>query len=178
MGNRIAVMNEGALQQAGEPMSIYKRPENLFVAGFIGWPQMNFFNALVIQKDDHLFVEEEGSGNGGIVGPRMSARLAGDLAASLKNFTGKKIILGIRPEKLNVSKSVTGPNGSNIEAVVEVIEPLGAETFLYLGRGKKSLVARMNGGELARVNEKLGVGFDLSEAQFFDAQTGKAIAQR
>jgi multiple sugar transport system ATP-binding protein len=178
MGDRIAVMNEGALQQVGEPMSIYKRPENLFVAGFIGSPQMNFFNGVLIQKDGNLFVEEEGSGNGTIVGPRISTRLGGDLATSLKDYTGKKIILGIRPEKLNVSKSATGPNGSTIEAVVEVIEPLGAETFVYLGRGKNSLVARMNGGEQARVNEKLAVGFDSSEAHFFDAQTGKAIAQR
>jgi multiple sugar transport system ATP-binding protein len=175
MGDRIAVMNEGALQQVGRPMSIYKRPENLFVAGFIGWPQMNFFNARVIQKDGDLFVEEEGSGNGATVGPRISARLGGDVAASLKSYTGKKIVLGVRPEKLNVSKSITGPNGSNIEAVVEVVEPLGAETFVYLGRGKKALVARMNGGEQASVTEKLAIGFDLSEAHFFDAQTGKAI---
>jgi multiple sugar transport system ATP-binding protein len=175
MGDRIAVMNEGALQQVGEPMSIYKRPANLFVAGFIGSPQMNFFNAVVTQKDGSLFVEQEGSGNCTIAGPRISERLGGDLAASLKSYAGKKIVLGVRPEKLSVSKSATGPNGSTIEAVVEVIEPLGAETFVYLGRGKNSLVARMNGGEQARVNEKLAVGFDLSDAQFFDAQTGKAI---
>jgi multiple sugar transport system ATP-binding protein len=65
--------------------------------------------------------------------------------------------------------------GSNIEAVVEVVEPVGAETFLYLARGKQSLAARMNGGKNPQIKEKLALSFDIAQARFFDAATGKAI---
>ena len=77
-----------------------------------------------------------------------------------------------------MSPSVTEANGSNIEAVVKVVEAIGAETFLYLERGKQSLVARVNGEERARVKEKLAVSFDFSGAQFFDPTNGKAVEQR
>jgi multiple sugar transport system ATP-binding protein len=66
-------------------------------------------------------------------------------------------------------------NGSNIEAVVEVVEPVGAETFLYLVRGKQSLAARMNGGKSPGLKEKLALSFEMAEARFFDPATGKAI---
>jgi multiple sugar transport system ATP-binding protein len=177
MGDRIAVMNRGVIQQVGEPMRIYNQPVNLFVAGFIGWPQMNFFDARVVPKDDGLFVEEQSEGNGAVVGAQFSARLGNEVAAMLKEYAGKKIVFGVRPEKMRVSQSVMGMNGSNIDAMVEVVEPVGAETFIYLGRGKQSLVARIGGGEQASVKEKLALTFDMSGARFFDPETGRAIVQ-
>jgi len=177
MGDRIAVMNRGAIQQVGEPMSIYNQPVNLFVAGFIGWPQMNFFDARVVQKDGGLFVEEQSEGNGTVVGSRLSARLEEEAAAVLKDYAGNNIVFGIRPEKMRVSQGTMGTNGSNIEAKVEVVEPVGAETFLYLGRGKQSLVARVARGEHAKVNEKLALTFEMNGARFFDPATGRAIVQ-
>lgn len=178
MGDRIAVVNRGVIQQVGEPVSIYNQPANLFVAGFIGSPHMNFFETLVVEKAGGLFAEEQSEGNGAIAGPRFSAKVGDDVAAFLKGYVGQRLILGVRPEKMRVSRSVTEANGSNIEAVVEVVEAIGAETFLYLERGKQSLVARINGEERAGVKEKLAVAIDFSGAQFFDPTNGKAVEQR
>jgi multiple sugar transport system ATP-binding protein len=177
MGERIAVMNRGVIQQVGEPMSVYNQPANLFVAGFIGSPQMNFFDALVVQKEGALFVEEQGHGNGAIAGPRFSARLEEELASRLREYVGKKVVFGIRPEKMRNRAENMVSNGEYIEAVVEVVEPVGAETFLYLARGKQSLATRVSAGEHAKVKEKLALTFDLTKARFFDPATGKVIVQ-
>jgi multiple sugar transport system ATP-binding protein len=177
MGDRIAVMNRGVIQQVGEPMSIYNQPVNLFVAGFVGWPQMNFFDARVVAKDGNLVIEEQNEGNGTVVGPRFSARLGNEENELLKGYVGKKIVFGIRPEKMNVSQSAMGTNGSNIDAMVEFVEHVGAETFLYLGRGKQSLVARVAAAERAQAKEKLALTFDMNAARFFDPETGRAIVQ-
>jgi multiple sugar transport system ATP-binding protein len=174
LGDRIAVMNRGVVQQVGQPMGVYERPTNLFVAGFIGWPQMNFFDARVVQKDAGLFVEEHSDANGAIAGSQFSARVEMEAATRLKQYAGKQIVFGIRAEKMRVSPIETA-NGSNIEAVVEVVEAVGAETFLYLARGKQSLAARMNGGKNPEVREKLALSFDITQARFFDPSTGKAI---
>jgi multiple sugar transport system ATP-binding protein len=177
MGDRIAVMNRGEIQQVGEPMSIYNHPMNLFVAGFIGWPRMNFFDACVVPKEGALFVEEQNEGNGAVIGSRFSTRLGNAENELLKGYVGKKIVFGIRPEKMSVSQSAVGTNGSNIEAMVEVVEQVGAETFLYLGRGKQSLVARVAATERAKAEEKLALTFDTSGARFFDPETGRAIVE-
>jgi multiple sugar transport system ATP-binding protein len=177
MGNRIAVMSRGVIQQVGEPMSIYERPANLFVAGFIGWPRMNFFDARVMQKDGGLFVEEQNEGNGTVVGSRFSARLEDEAVGALKEYAGKKIVFGIRPEKMRVSESAVGTNGSNIEAMVEVVEQVGAETFLFLGRGRQSLATRLAAVEQAKVKEKLVLTFEMNGARFFDPETGRAIVK-
>ena len=174
MGDRIAVMNRGKVQQVGKPMSVYEHPANLFVAGFIGWPQMNFFEARVVQKNGDLFVEEQSDGNGAIVGPRFSARVETEAAAPLKQYAGKKIVFGIRPEEIQVSQMMSA-NGSNIDAVVEVVEPVGAETFVYLARGKQSLAIRIKGRENPEMKQKLALSFEMTEARFFDPATGKAI---
>jgi multiple sugar transport system ATP-binding protein len=177
MGDRIAVMSRGVIQQVGEPMSIYNQPANLFVAGFIGWPQMNFFDARLVEKDGGFFVEEQSDGNGAVLGSRFSARVGNEEYELLRGYVGKKIVFGIRPEKMSVSHSFMGANGSNIEATVEVVEPVGAETFIYLGRGKQSLVARVGGGKQASMKEKLALTFDMNGARFFDPETGRAIVR-
>jgi multiple sugar transport system ATP-binding protein len=175
MGDRIAVMNRGVIQQVEGPMSIYNEPVNMFVAGFIGSPQMNFFEAHVVQKDSGLFVEEQSEGNGAVVGSQFSTRLQNEAAAALKEYVGAKIILGVRPEKMRVLQSGVEANGSNIQAMVEVVETVGAETFLYLERGKQSLVASLGAGKQARVKEKLALTIEMDGARFFDPGTGRAI---
>ena len=174
MGDRIAVMNRGVVQQVGPPMSVYGQPSTMFVAGFIGWPQMNFFDAHVIQKGAGLFVEEQSDENSAMVGARFSAMLESDVASRLKQYAGKKIVFGIRPEKIHVSPTMAA-NGLNIEAVVEVVESVGAETFLYLARDKQSLAARITGWKYADAKEKLALSLEMTGARFFDPTTGKAI---
>jgi multiple sugar transport system ATP-binding protein len=178
MGDQITVMNRGVIQQVGEPMSVYECPTNLFVAGFIGSPQMNLFNVLVVHKDGGLFVEEQTNDNGEIAGSRFSERVEGGVAATLKEYVGKTVVLGIRPENVRAAAREAQLNGEIIEAVVELVEPIGAETLLYLGRGKKSVVARTAGRERAGVNDKLTLKFEMAGARFFDPVTGKAIAER
>lgn len=175
LGDRIAVMNRGVFQQVGQPSSVYEHPVNLFVAGFIGSPRMNFFDALFVQKENGLFLEEQNAGNGEMPTARFSVRLADEIAAHLKECAGEKIILGIRPEKIRSIAAAAGTNGQSVEAVVEIVEPAGAEKFIYFGRGKQSFVARMSRAEDVRVNEKMALTFDMSEAQFFDPVTGKAM---
>jgi multiple sugar transport system ATP-binding protein len=172
MGDRLAVIKQGVVQQVGAPMSLYERPANLFVAGFIGSPRMNFFDARVIQEDAGLRVEEQS--DGATVGSRFSAMPGTEAAARLKQYAGKKIVFGIRPEKMHVSQ-MAAANGSSIEAIVEVVEPIGAETFLYLARGNQSLAARMSGSENPKVKQKLALSFEMTEARYFDPATGKAI---
>jgi multiple sugar transport system ATP-binding protein len=174
MGDRIAVMNRGVVQHVGRPMSVYESPANLFVASFIGWPQMNFFDARVVQKDSGSFVEEQSEGDDAVVGLQFSARLESEAAARLKQYSGNKIVFGIRPEKMHVSQ-MAAANGSSIEALVEVVEPVGAETVVYLARGKQSLAARMNGAKNPQLNDKLALSFNIAEARFFDPGTGRAI---
>jgi multiple sugar transport system ATP-binding protein len=174
LGDRITVLNRGIVQQLGAPMSLYERPANLLVAGFIGWPRMNFFDAKVLEKDAGLFVEEQSGANAAIVGSRFSALLETEAASRLKQYAGKKIVFGIRPERMRVSQ-MAAANGSSIEATVEIIEPIGAETFLYLARGDQSLAARMSGGENPELKQKVALSFEMTQAQFFDPATGKAI---
>ena len=175
IGQRIAVLSRGKVQQVGAPMNVYERPANLFVAGFIGSPQMNFFDAQVVNKNGDLFVEEPVDVTGGIFGQRLVAKVQDKSAASLTEYAGKKIVIGIRPEKMSRKQNGTSTNGPGIEAVVELVEPVGAESFYYLSRGKQSLVFRMGPGETASANERLALGFEMTEARFFDPATGKAI---
>ncbi len=177
VGDRIAVMNRGMVQQIGRPMAIYEHPTNLFVAGFIGSPQMNFFDALVVQKESGLFLEEQNSGNGEVSGPRFSLRLDSEIAAALKVCAGKKIVFGIRPEKISRIPETVRMNGQNVEAIVEIVEPVGAEKFVHFARGKKSFVARMSRVEEVKANDKLTVTLDMAGAHFFDPVTGSAIIQ-
>jgi multiple sugar transport system ATP-binding protein len=175
IGERIAVLNRGIVQQVGEPMDVYEGPANLFVAGFIGSPQMNFFDAHVVNKDGNLFIEEQNDATDGIIGERLLAKVHDKSAASLKEYEGKKIIIGIRPEKLRRKQNGIATNGAGIEAVVELVEPTGADSFSYVSRGKQSLVFRMGRGETAKASERLALGFELAEARFFDPVTGKGI---
>jgi multiple sugar transport system ATP-binding protein len=177
LGERIVVMNRGVLQQIDEPMSVYEHPANLFVAGFIGSPRMNFFEALVVHKGNRLFLEEQNAGDGEVPGPRFSLKLEDAIAASLKDHVGKKIVFGIRPEKIGSTPEAMGINGQNVEAVVEVVEPIGAERFVCFGVGKQSFVARVSRAQHVRVNEKVALTFDMSGGHFFDPETGKAMVQ-
>jgi multiple sugar transport system ATP-binding protein len=177
IGDRMAVMNRGVLQQVGEPMTVYERPANLFVAGFIGSPQMNFFHTVVVQKENGLFLEEQNTANGEMPTTRFSFRLTEEVAPRLKACAGKKIILAIRPEKIRRTLEAAATNGHSLEAIVEVVEPTGAERFVYFARGKQSLVVRMSRADHVKVNDRLALTFDLSEAQFFDPVTGKAMLQ-
>ena len=151
------------------PLSLYDRPDNRFVAGFIGSPAMNFLRGRL---------EREGAGDGLVfAGGANRLTLPAERAAALREHAGREVMLGIRPE--HIYGPAFGPDlpaGETLSAEVDVIEPMGNELFLYLKGGDGQLVARVDPRQQAHVGETLPVTLDLSKAHFFDAQSDASIA--
>lgn len=166
MGDRIVVMKDGVIQQVAEPLELYNHPANIFVAGFIGSPPMNFFQGVIEQKSGGLYFNE---GN-------FSVRIEDEHSRKLHTRVGKTITLGIRPEDVQDALFVNQPNPEHlVKARVEVVEPMGAEVYLYLNSGKHAFVARVDVRDTAEVNQDLTMVFDMRKAHFFDPQSGEAI---
>jgi multiple sugar transport system ATP-binding protein len=172
MGDRITVMNFGKIQQCDTPLQIYNHPANIFVAGFIGNPPMNFFDGSIQQKGNHLvFVEKTIQGGAG-----FSVNVFEDHAPKLKSYVGKSIKMGIRAEDIHDKLySATVDPGQVVQATVDVVEPMGAEVFLYLSTGSHSFIARVRVAEKADVNHKLDMVFSMNQAHFFDVTTEAAV---
>jgi len=160
MGSRIVVMKDGLIQQVDTPQYIYDHPSNIFVAGFIGSPQMNFVDAKLVENNGNVAVV---FGEDSIVLPEEKALVLRD-----KGYIGKDIIMGIRPE--NIDEAV-GNEPAVVEATVEVTELMGAETYIYLAKGKANLVARVNGTSKCRAGDKLRVALDTNKIHIFDKET-------
>lgn len=166
MATRIAVINKGILQQVDNPQNLYDRPDNLFVAGFIGSPAMNFFPAKLRKGDGRLFVESEG----------FAIPIPAEKAQPYYAYEGKNVIFGIRPENIH-DPHFTPPNihAENIEAQVDVTELMGNEIFLHMLSGKNAFVARVDPRSSLHVGEKVQLAFDMDNFHIFDAETEKAI---
>ncbi len=160
MGSRIVVMKDGLIQQVDTPQYIYDHPANIFVAGFIGSPQMNFIDAKLVESDGEVAVV---FGEDRIVLPEERALVLRD-----KGYVGKDIIMGIRPENIDEAE---GNESSVVEATVEVTELMGAETYIYLAKGKANMVARVNGTSKCRPGDKLRVVFNANKIHVFDKET-------
>ncbi len=166
MGTRIAVMNFGVLQQLDTPQQLYDFPANKFVAGFIGSPAMNFFDAKVVGTREDLKID---AGSFQIPAPS-------DRRDKLAAYIGKEITLGIRPEDIHDRDYIPGQmNTSIIGAQVDVMEPMGAEIYLYLLSGKHSFIARVDPRSQGRPGKKLDVAVNLDHVHVFDKQTELAI---
>jgi multiple sugar transport system ATP-binding protein len=175
LGDRIAVMKDGLLQQAADPMQLYQRPANLFVAGFIGSPPMNFFRGTLASDGGALFFREQAGNVATSPGP-FALRLEAETAARLQEHIGRNVVLGLRPEAIRARLPTDAAAPPDIEAVVEVVEPLGSETWLHLRRGAQTFVARFPTTAPVRVNEKLALVFETRAAHFFDVNTGMALS--
>ena len=162
MGDRLVVMRSGRIQQIGPPAEIYERPENLFVAGFIGSPAMNF-------------VDGELSRNGSLVFSGEAIRLPfpDHYSPRLQEYVGRPLVLGIRPEHISCAVSSPGSlQGSEVRAKVELVEPMGHETYLYFNMGGTPLVGRMSANHPPSVGEEIPLAIDLSTVHIFDKETG------
>ena len=138
MGTRIVVMKDGIIQQVDTPLNIYNTPSNLFVAGFIGSPQMNLINGLVIEEDGNLYCKFENN----------KVLLAEEKAKVLKEkgYVNKEVVFGIRPEHLSENESIVKDGDKcSISGNVEVVERMGAESFIYFKSGNNSLTAKVEG---------------------------------
>ena len=174
LGDRVAVMREGRLQQVDRPLDLYLRPANLFVAGFIGSPPMNLFPGTVMADGSSLrFILETGEA----AEMAADARLCVDkpLSARLGPHLGKKVILGLRPEHLRV-RDAAKPGEQTIEATVNWVESLGPETHLHLTSAGHGYVVRAAPRTRLGTGQRVDVSFDLRHARYFDALTESAIA--
>ena len=166
MGTRIAVMKNGILQQLDTPQKLYDYPANTFVAGFIGSPSMNFFDARVGGSRENPMLD---AGSFQIPVPP-------DRRDKVANYIGKSVTLGVRPEDLHDRDYVPGAlNGAPISAQVDVMEPMGSEIYLYLLAGKSSFVARVDPRSQGRPGKPIDVMVDLDHVHVFDKETELAI---
>jgi multiple sugar transport system ATP-binding protein len=167
MGSRIAVLNAGELQQIDSPYNLYHNPRNVFVAGFIGSPSMNFFDATLVKEDGGLKVDT------GV----FHIPIPANRAAPYESKAGKKVIFGIRPEDIHdIDFQPPGITPSKIEATVEVIEQMGHEMILYLEDGGKSWIARVDPRTTARIGGRIGTVINMDNMHIFDADTELSLA--
>ena len=168
MATRIVVMKDGVIQQVDSPQNLYDSPVNLFVAGFIGTPQMNFINGALEKKDKDVYFVFGGSK---IKLPAEKAE-----APELADYIGKEVICGIRPECIHDEPmQLAQYPDSVIDTYVEVTELMGAEIYLYLVCEEQNLIARVSSRSQARAGDTIKVALEASRMHFFDKTTEKCI---
>ncbi len=171
MGDRICVMKDGNIMQVAEPLELYNNPKNLFVAGFIGSPQMNLFKGTIRRAADTLVFTED---NANAVTAPVSFTLDARLSAKAAAHVGKPVVLGIRPENVQTAQSVANP-AATADVKVEVSEPMGSETYLYLHSGATAFIARVAPTDHYEAGQHVKLVFDISKAHLFDATTEQAL---
>ena len=172
LASRIAVMHQGAIQQFDEPQAVYDRPANMFVAGFMGSPSMNFIPAELTKLDN---------------APAVAIALQDGKTATLQlaqppasRPADGKVVLGVRPEHLfrySENLKAQKPALAKLTAPVEVVEPTGAETHAVLKVGEREILGRFDPDQAPRLGELLPLGIDMSHACLFDPQTQSFIPQ-
>jgi multiple sugar transport system ATP-binding protein len=163
MADKIVVMKLGIIQQIGSPLDLYNTPANKFVAGFIGSPPMNFFT-----------IKIEKSGKGLVaVGDSFKIELESSFNVLLKDYVGKDVVFGIRPENLDFVPEAV--EGKTIDTEVLVVEPLGAETHIIVAAGKHQAVAKVEPSVIPEVGDKMSLVPNFSKVVFFDVATEQAI---
>ena len=166
MGSRIAVMKDGVLMQIDTPQNLYDKPDNIFVAGFIGSPSMNLFDGTLTGDDNNLFVDTGA----------FRIKLPEDKQSTFKALKGKQVIFGIRPEDIHDADYVPpGVHSAVIDSKVEVTELMGSEVILYLSSKDKPFLARVDPRTKARVGNNIGVSLNMDNIHIFDKQTEKAV---
>ena len=170
MGDRIVVMKDGLIHQIDTPLNLYNNPLNQFVAGFIGSPAMNFISGrLVSGSGDQLIFDEE----------RIQIPLPETFGRQLQEFVGRNVTFGIRPEDIHDPESVTrNLNTVEIEATVEVVEPMGSEVFLYLTTGRTSFVARVDPEHIPSVKQRVRLAVEVDKAHFFAEDSLESLTKR
>jgi multiple sugar transport system ATP-binding protein len=166
MATRIAVINKGILQQIDTPQTLYDRPDNLFVAGFIGSPAMNFFSATLRKDDGKLYVD----------GGSFSVLIPENRTSVYMPYAGKQVIFGVRPEDIhNPEFAPPGIVAQPVNSKVDVTELMGNEIFVYLKTGDHSFVARVDPRSRYRINDEVQMVFNMDNMHIFDKETELAI---
>jgi multiple sugar transport system ATP-binding protein len=164
LGDRVVVMKDGWIQQVGEPLELYGRPANKFVAGFIGSPAMNFADVTIAESNGPMWAENPGFRVG--VPPALVARM--------RPYKGQHVILGVRPEDLHVA-SGTDQSQYAFDATIDVVEPLGSEILLDVKAGASVMVARVEPTVRVKVHDPVRLALNAERVHFFDTKTELAI---
>ena len=168
MATRIVVMKDGLIQQVDTPQNLYDSPVNIFVAGFIGTPQMNFINGTLEKKGDDVFFNFEDN----------AIKLPADKAnnPALQEYIGKEVVAGLRPECIHDEPmQLAALAESTVDAFVDVTELMGAEIYLYLNIGETNLIARVSSRSTSRAGDTIKVAFDTSRLHIFDKDTERCV---
>ncbi len=167
MGDRIVVMKDGKILQVDDPITLYDHPKNLFVAGFIGSPPMNFIQGKLVSQGGNVFFDE------GHIKVQLDEK---HLDSQAQSFTNQRVIFGIRPEDIHDPAEIRDPRpNTSVRAKVEVIEPVGSESIWYLSAGTATFIAKVNSHVKAEVNREKELVFNVTKAHLFDPASEKAI---
>lgn len=169
MGSRIVVMKDGIVQQVADPQTIYSSPANVFVATFIGSPQINLIECKVIKENSKIYIEFQ---NIMILLPENKAKVIEE-----KGYVGKEIIMGIRPEGILLLNDSTKENQIHniIEGKVEVKEMLGSETYLYLSIGDREIAVKTESNINVNIGENIKIFFNMEKSHMFDKENEKSL---
>jgi multiple sugar transport system ATP-binding protein len=163
LGNRIAILHQGKLQQVGTPLEVYETPANLFVAAFIGTPPMNFFDATV--KDGGTALATSGFG----------LPVPAGLVGSLQGKDGRKLVVGARPEHvLPPIRAARGPTVT-VSAAVDIAEPLGDEVVVHARTGDDALVFKMDPHQTPAIGSTVEVRLELDSLHLFDGESQQRL---
>ena len=167
MADRVVVMNNGLIEQAGPAQELYHRPVSLFVAGFIGSPAMNFLPGTLSTAGDSLVLQLEDG-----VGMTLPPQVAAEFRAS----AGRKVTVGLRPEA--ITQRSAKPSAAPIEVDIDIVEPLGLETLVYFSIGEQVVCGRVDPDANPMPRTRMPLSIDLDKLHLFDTQTGKALRAR
>ena len=165
MGDRIVVMKDGIVHQVAQPTDLYDSPANTFVAGFIGTPPMNFFNVQITRDGEKLLLREE----------TFALEIVPEWRQKLLPYVGKKVVFGMRPEHVGSPTAENIAGAPKMAATVEVVEPMGSESYLYLNTGQNSFIARVDSHRLCHVGDRIELALMLNKGHVFDGDTGNVI---
>ena len=167
MGTRIVVMKDGIIQQVASPQTLYNEPANMFVAGFIGSPQMNFCDATIVSENNATYIKFGSN----------SIQLTAEKAEKVKDYIGKEVVMGIRPEDMyDDQDSLTKYASAVISADVDVTEMMGSETYLYLVIDGMNFIARVKPDTKSQRNQTIKLALDPEKIHIFDKETEKTLA--
>ncbi|MCD6502938.1 MAG: ABC transporter ATP-binding protein [Euryarchaeota archaeon] len=169
MGDKIAILNNGRLQQVGSPDDVYNKPKNLFVAGFIGSPPMNFVDATLVEKDNNIWID---FGD-------FRLKLPDDMAEVIRssNYVGKEVIFGIRPEDIYdaLFAQVKIPGENMVKGRIDIVEPLGNVNIVHFTIGRVHFVGQFSRESKVREGMQMDIVFDMTKIHIFDKKTEEAI---
>lgn len=168
MGTRICVMSDGEIQQVDTPKNIYQKPKNIFVASFIGSPQMNFMNSIISEENNELFIEYN------IIKIKLSKEMS--FAVKEKGYIGKEILMGVRSENVLINHSdFNVTSNTTINTTIDFTEMLGSEMYIYYNFDDKQYISKETTNMNYTMGDKISISFDETKIHLFDKNSGKNI---